>query len=324
MIFGVITFIFFLTRMLPGDPVLMRMPRSFTQEMYDNMKARLGLDKPVYIQYLIYIRDVLSGHWGYSMSIVRDSLVWDVIFQRLPRTLEIMIISMPIAIFFGIKLGKVSGANRNKKKDYAIRSALYITSSVPGFLIGIFLIATVLHSRLWILPYSGYKHIRMGQPPPVTHSRIIDSILAGDWLMLTDYLWHLFLPILSLVIFQMVIIARQTRASMIGVLEMEYIRTAEAKGCSRYNVLSKHALKNTFPTTLTVAGFGFPRIFAGSVAIEVAFNLQGLGQLFYYAVNQLDYTVMIAIVYMCAIIVIIFNLLIDVLYGVVDPRIKYR
>lgn len=141
--------------------------------------------------------------------------------------------------------------------------------------------------------------------------------------MLVDYLWHLLLPIGSMIFYQIVVIARQTRASMIDVIQEDYIRTAIAKGVDRKTLFNKHVLRNALPTTITVSGMAFPVFFAGNIAIEEAYNLAGLGQLFLHALRGIDYPLIIAIVYACGVIVIIFNLIVDILYGIVDPRVRY-
>lgn len=157
MILLLVTFIFWLTRMLPGDPVLYRLPMIYTQEEYDRMAAKLGLDKSVFIQYILFIRDMFLGNWGRSYTLVHEGYVWDIIMQRLPRTVEIMVLSMSIAIFIGIKLGTVASKNRGRLKDKSIRFFMYIFLAIPSFLIASYLIDIILNSGVKILPYNGYK-----------------------------------------------------------------------------------------------------------------------------------------------------------------------
>lgn len=323
-IFGVIIITFFITRAVPGDPVLRLLPEKFTAEMYEREKARIGLDKPLIIQFIVYMIDVLRGNWGYSIGVFPRSEVWNMIFQWLPRSLEIMFLSMFIAAFIGIKLGKISASHRNKPSDYTIRSFSYVGMSVPMFVIGYFLIIFCLATGIKIFPFYGYKSPGIGNPPTITHSRIIDCIISGNFYMLFDYGLHLFLPMIGITIGQLVLISRQTRGSLISILQTDYIRTARAKGLSAKIILKRHALRNAFIPTISSIMLGFPKVLGGYVAVEVVFDLKGIGQMFYMSLIYNDYNLMIALIYIFALVVIIFSLIGEFLYAVIDPRIKYR
>ncbi len=326
-LFGLITIIFFISRVIcPAEElVYSRIPlKAFSQERVDLEYARLGLNKPILVQYVVFVQDLLTGNWGYSVKVFNGIDVWYVISKRLPRTLEITFLSMIIATILGIKLGKMQGSNRNKGSDIATRIFTYIGVSIPAFIIGVFLVQLVLQTRIKIFPFYGYKSSGIGNPPTITNSRIIDCIITGNYEMLMDYLYHLVLPISAMIIVELSIIARQTRSSMIGVLQEDYIRTAYAKGCSKKMVIKKHALKNSVPPVITVVCLGFPKIFAGQVPLEVAFNFPGLGDLFYLSLRFLDYGLIIILIFLFGVIVITLNLIADILYAIIDPRVRFR
>ena len=315
---------FFMTRLLPGDPVMMRMPEKWTWEQYYAERARLGLDQPIYIQFFIFVGDMMSGNWGISYTVAKDWPVWILINQRLPRSLEIMAISMIIAIFLGLKLGKYTGANKNTKKDSAIRIFTYIFVSMPAFIVISFFMQIYITTPFKFLPMFGYKTPGYPEPPQITYSRILDCLLSGQIYLLTDYLWHLIIPVSSLVIIQLVTISRQMRASTIATLEEDYIRTAYAKGVKRRQILKKHAFKNSIPPIIILSGMGFSVVLGGLIAVEVIYQLPGMGMLFYDAIRRSDYPVIIAAVWVFSIVVIVFNFFADVLIMIIDPRIRLK
>lgn len=322
-IFGVITITFFLSRIIPGDPVLFRLPDNFTLDEYFQKKAELGLDSPIIIQYIIYIKDILSGNWGYSMTVSRTMTVWELIWQSLPRSIEILTISMTIAIYVGIKLGKFSARYKNKAPDIMIRSISYIGSSMTEFIIAGFLFVVLYRTGITIFPFHGIKSPEFDEPPTITNFRIIDCIISGHYYSLADYLWHIFIPIMIIAFLQVVNITRTTRSSMLDVLQTDYIRLAQAKGCSKKKVLSPHAIRNAVIPTISVITMNFPRVLASFIPLEMIFELNGIGHLFYKSLYYSDYNLMIGCVFLFAMVVIGFNIIADVMYGIIDPRIRY-
>lgn len=318
---GIIFFTFVVSRLLPGDPVFARLNIPFTQEMYDREAARLGVDKSLIIQFLIFFKDALTGNWGFSHTLVPNSDVWVIINQRTARSIEIMFITMFFSILIGILMGKSTAASHNKKSDYIIRIIFYIIASIPTFVLAIFIISSLLAVNIDTLPFFSYKTPGIGDPPPITYSRIIDSILAGRYDILIDYISHLLIPVSAMIIIQSIIIGKQTRSSYITVLNLDYIRTAHAKGVPKKDILGKHSLKNVLPPVLNIIAMGFPLVFTGTVVIEVAFELKGLGQLFHEALLYLDYPIMVALIFQFGVIVVIFNIIADIVLGMIDPRI---
>ncbi len=321
-LFAILVITFFMVRLLPGDPVWMRLAPKATWQDYLMERARMGLDQPIFIQFLIFIGDTFSGNWGFSYSVARDWPVWFLINQRLPRTLEIAFISMLFAIFLGLRLGKLSGAHKNTKMDVISRIFTYIFVSIPAFVIISFFLQLYVSTPLQILPIFGYKTMGYPDPPQFTYSRILNCILSGEIYLLYDYLWHIIIPVSALTIVQLVGLSRQMRASMIAELEEDYIRAAYAKGVKKKHIIKKHAFKNAVTPVIILAGMGFSVVLGGMIAVEVIYQLPGMGKLFYDAIVRSDYPVIIASVWVFSIVVIIFNFLIDIITAVLDPRIK--
>lgn len=322
-IFGALTLAFILVRFMPGDPVL-----AFLPEGKPNPQLRayythlLGLDRPIIEQYFRYIIDLFTGNWGQSISIATNQPVWDLIMARLPRTVDITVLSMIIASFIGIKTGVISATNRNKSKDAVFRGMALVGVAIPVFYLGMVL-QYFLGYQLDLFPTTGYKSAANQDPPFFTGFFMIDALIAGQLYLIPDYLYHLILPVLCLSFITLAGIVRQTRSSMLEVLEQDYIRTARAKGCKEKDVINTHAKKNAMIPTVTVIGLSIAGLLTGAVLTETTFNLSGLGQLLVRAIVQNDYWVINALVFFFAIVFIFSNLAVDVLYGVLDPRIRY-
>ena len=321
-LFGVLLITFILSRMMPGDPILANIPQVFTQAQYDAARHRLGFDLPIWQQFFIYIGNLFTGNWGFSVSINKGQPVWELIWQRFPRTLDIALFSMIIASFIGIKTGVVSATNRNKAKDTILRGAALIGVSIPIFWFGLLLQLTLSY-RLGLFPAVGYKTLTYDEPVFFTGFRIIDALVSGQWYIITDYLYHLALPVLCLSFITLASVTRQTRSSMLEVLQQDYVRTARAKGCREKDVINKHAKKNALIPTVTIIGLNVGALLGGAVLTETTFNLHGVGELLLRAIVDRDYYVINAIVFMVTIIFIGVNLFTDLLYAYLDPRIKY-
>ena len=321
-LFGVLLITFVLSRMMPGDPVLANLPPVFTQAQYNAAMRRLGFDLPLWQQFFIYIGNLFTGNWGYSISINKGQAVWELIWQRFPRTLDIALFSMIIASFVGIKTGVISAKHRNKAKDTLLRGAALIGVSIPIFWLGLILQLSLSY-RLGLFPAIGYKTLSYGDPAFLTGFRIIDSLVSGEWYIITDYLYHLALPVLCLSFITLASITRQTRSSMLEVLQQDYVRTARAKGCREKDVINKHAKKNALIPTVTIIGLNVGALMGGAVLTETTFNLHGVGELLIRAIVDRDYYVINSIVFMITIVFIVVNLFTDLIYARLDPRIQY-
>ncbi len=321
-LFGVLLITFVLSRWMPGDPVLANLPQVFTDAQYDAAMRRLGFDLPIWQQFFIYIGNLFTGNWGYSVSINKGQEVWELVWQRFPRTIDIALFSMIIASFVGIKTGVISAKHRNKAKDTILRGAALIGVSIPIFWLGLVLQLTLSY-RLGLFPAVGYKTLTYDEPVYFTGFRIIDAFVSGQWYIITDYLYHLALPVLCLSFITLASITRQTRSSMLEVLQQDYVRTARAKGCREKDVINKHAKKNALIPTVTVIGLNVGGLLGGAVLTETTFNLHGVGELLLRSIVDRDYYIINAIVFMVTIIFIAVNLFTDLIYAQLDPRIKY-
>ncbi|NVM45995.1 MAG: ABC transporter permease [Candidatus Lokiarchaeota archaeon] len=323
-IFGIIIIIFILSRALPGDPVWFRLPEKATMEDYYAERARLGLDQPVIYQLFVFMSDLLTGNWGFSYVIAQDSDVWSLIVLYLPRTFEVMFISMFLAIGLGIMFGKITAKRMNSFWDYLIRISMYLILSVPAFVIIIFFVLLYINSPYKIFPLYGYKTVYYPDPTFITGFPLIDSLLAHEWYIFLDLVWHLIIPVATMTIVQMVAIIRQTRTSLLDAFQMDFIRTAKAKGCSNRRIVNKHAMKLAIPPVITISAMGFPIVMGGMVGVEVAYHFVGIGFTFREAVIYRDYSVLIAVIFLFSLLVVIFNFLSDVIIGFLDPRIRFK
>ncbi|MHA1914962.1 MAG: ABC transporter permease [Promethearchaeota archaeon] len=327
-LFGILTLNFILTRLMPGDPILGYLaqtgisdPETY-MEQYEYMRLNLGLDAPLVVQYGRYIRDLLTGNWGFSAFINEGLDVWTMVMLRLPRTIDIALFSIIIAGFVGIKTGVISAAHRNKPKDVVVRTFSIIGVSIPIFYMGM-LLQYLFGFKLRWFPATGYKSYRYDDPPFVTGFRMIDALISGNFFVVADYLHHLFLPVLCLSFVTLASISRQTRSSMLEILEQDYIRTARAKGTYEKDVIRTHALKNALIPTTTVMGLNLAGLLAGAVLAEITFGIKGIGKLFIDAILQSDYWVANAILFIVSVFYLIVSLVIDVAYTILDPRITY-
>ena len=325
-LFGSLTIGFFLSRMMPGDPVLAylaarQIPHPSVAQ-YNSMVIQLGLDQPIIVQYFRYLGDLFTGNWGLSVSIVQGEEVWTLIMQRLPRTIDITILSMIIASIIGIKAGVISAKHRNKGRDTAIRFVALIGVSIPVYFFGMILQYFISY-QLQALPATGFKDMAYEDPVFVTGFRTIDAFLSGEWYMITDYFTHLILPVTCLTFITIAGITRQTRSSMLEVLEQDYIRTARAKGCKEKDVINSHALKNSLIPTITVIGLDFASLLGGAVLTESTFELDGIGGLLIQCVRSVDYWVLTALIFTITLMFVIVVLISDLIYAFLDPRIRY-
>jgi len=322
-LFGVLILIFFLSRAMPGDPILAHLPPIFTPAQYAARARQLGFHLPLWQQFFIYLGNLFMGNWGVSISINRGQQVWELIWERFPRTLDIAIFAIIIASYVGIKTGVIAATHRNKAKDTIFRGFALIGVSIPIFWLGLLLQFFVSYKLGWF-PAIGFKDMHFADPQMVTGFRIIDSIIEGKLYLVGDYLVHLVLPVFCLAFIFLATFTRQTRSSMLEILQQDYIRTARAKGCREKDVIKKHALRNALVPTVTIIGLSIGGLLGGAMLTEITFNLHGMGELLLRAILDRDYYVLNAIVFMTTIIFILVNLFTDMAYAYLDPRITYQ
>ena len=317
---GVSLLVFSFIHLIPGDPALTMLGERATPEKVAEVRARLGLDRPIWQQYVLYIGKALRGDLG--VSIIRGDPVASDLLRRFPATVELATASMVVAIALGIPIGVASAVWRNSLLDSLARLGALTGVSMPIFWLGLVL-AWFFGVQLRVLP-TGFRLSSGTAFVPWTNFVILDALLQGDWPTLADAVRHLILPALALATIPLAVIARMTRASMLEVLSREYIRTAEAKGLSRRVVILRHALRNALLPVLTVVGLQVGRLLAGAILTETIFSWPGIGLWVYESIESRDYAIVQGVSLFIAVIVVGVNLLTDVLYAAVDPRIKYE
>jgi peptide/nickel transport system permease protein len=319
MLFAVSIIIFLLVRFIPGDPARTMAGEHASKEILEEMRRKWGLDKPIWEQYLIWLRYALMGDFG--RSILTHESVLTEIMQRFPNTLELSIFAMIFASAFGITAGIISAIKRYTIFDYLTMFLALFGVSMPIFWLAIMLVL-LFSIKLNLLPTGGrlsvFYSIR-----PITHLYLIDSLLTLNFGAFFDALKHLILPSIALGTIPMAFIARITRSSMLNVISQDYIRTARAKGLPEKTVIMKHALRNALIPILTSAGTEFAMLMGGAVLTETIFYWPGLGTYIVQAVNARDYPAIQGAVIFVAFVVAVVNLIIDVLYAYIDPRIHY-
>ncbi|MDR5617131.1 dipeptide ABC transporter permease DppB [Arsenophonus sp.] len=318
----ILTFAFI--HMIPGDPVtIMAGERGLSPERHAQMIAQLGLDQPLWQQYLNYIHDVLRGDLGVSLK--SRLPVWQEFWPRFMATLELGICAMIFAITMGIPVGVLAAVKRGSVFDHTAIGVSLTGYSMPIFWWGIMLIMLV--SVHWDLtPVSGRvsDSVFLDDGYPLTGFMLIDTLLWGETGDFIDAVKHLILPAIVLGTIPLAVIVRMTRSSMLEVLGEDYIRTARAKGLSRRRVILIHALRNALLPVVTVIGLQVGTLLAGAILTETIFSWPGLGRWLIEGLQRRDYPVVQGGVLLIATLIILVNLLIDLLYGIVDPRIRHK
>jgi len=326
-LFGVSILVFAFIRLIPGDPAVTMLGERATPERVAAVRQQLGLDKPIYQQYLLYMGKVLRGNLG--TSILRGDPVNTDILRRFPATVELATAAIFVAIAVGIPAGVVSAIRRNSMFDNVSRIVALTGVSMPIFWLGLML-SWFIGVRLHLLPTGGRLTATLSLTPVYilgreirTNSYIIDSILARNGTVLIDVLRHLILPAIALGTIPMAIIARMTRSSMLEVLGQDYIRTAHAKGLRERMVVTRHALKNALLPVVTVVGLQVGRLLSGAILTETIFAWPGVGSWLYEAIVARDYPIVQGMTMFIATIFVVVNLIVDILYAVLDPRIRF-
>lgn len=291
-IIGISMAVFLISR-LTGDPVSLMVDFDTSTEDREILRKELGLDKPIPIQYLIFLKGVIRGDFGDSIRYEEPAI--DLVFQRIPATLRLLVFTLFWALIFAIPVGIISALKRNSFLDLIGMTSTFLGQSIPSFWLGIMMIMIVgVHFRL--LPISGYG--------------------GGD-------VAHIIMPAVTLGAFEMASFARITRSSMLEVLDMDYIQTARAKGLREFLVVIKHALRNALIPIITIMGLHVALLMGGAVITEQIFAYPGVGWLAVQSIYNRDFPVIQAIVMVVSVGVVATNFLIDIIYTIIDPRIRY-
>lgn len=317
---GMSLVVFFMIRAIPGNPAQVILGQQASKEAVEALTQKLGLDEPWYVQYVKYLGGLLTGDLGESIR--TGVAVSEEIWPYLAATLELSLCAVLIAIVIGVNAGIISAWFQNSWFDYAAMVLALIGVSMPIFWLGL-MEQWIFAINLDLLPTSGREDVR-NPITPITHLFIIDSLIQGNTEQLVQVLQHLVLPSMALATIPMAIIARITRSSMLEVMKSDYIRTARAKGLSMFWVVYKHSLKNAVIPVLTVIGLQTGLLLGGAILTETIFSWPGIGRYIYDAIGYRDYPVIQSGILVVATIFIFINLIVDLLYAAVDPRIKYN
>jgi peptide/nickel transport system permease protein len=314
-------FTFFILRVSPGDPVdlMLRGEEQVTQEDIDRMTEQLGLDKPFHTQLYIFASGVVRGDLGYSFYMKRP--VWDLIKERFPASIELAMFAMFISFAIGVPIGIIAAVKHNSLVDRLIMGVNFLGISMPSFWFAI-LLMLFFSVYLGVLPTMGRSVYGM-YPTNITGLLIVDSILTLNGKALITAVRHLILPALALGMGYSAIIARILRSSMLEVLSQDYINVARSKGLSQNRVVLRHALRNALIPMITVAGLEAGSLLGGNIVIETVFSWPGLGSLIIGSIFARDYPVVQAGVIFFALVFVLINLIVDIAYTLVDPRIRW-
>ncbi|CAI1082301.1 Dipeptide transport system permease protein dppB [Serratia marcescens] len=321
---GITLLTFAFVHMIPGDPVtIMAGERGISAERHAQLMAEMGLDKPLYQQYFSYVSNVLHGDLGTSLK-SRIS-VWSEFVPRFQATLELGLCAMIFAVLVGIPVGVLAAVKRGSVFDHTAVGISLTGYSMPIFWWGMMLIMLV-SVQLNLTPVSGRisDTVFLDDSHPLTGFMLIDTLIWGEPGDFIDAVMHMILPAIVLGTIPLAVIVRMTRSSMLEVLGEDYIRTARAKGVSRLRVIVVHALRNALLPVVTVIGLQVGTMLAGAILTETIFSWPGLGRWLIDALQRRDYPVVQGGVLLVACMIILVNLLVDVLYGVVNPRIRHK
>lgn len=312
------------------NPVAGRLGDTLDPDIIEAELQRIGYYDPWYVQLVTYFMNFFTGKWGSSYIIIRDKPVIDLISEIFPRTIELMIIPIILSPIIAVKLGVASATHKDKIKDVGVRTVAILGAGFPIFWIADLLqrffgyyISNFTYSSFDIPAFFANTPGLKNPPPSITGFRIIDSILANNQIYLWDTIVHLILPAICITFVSLASMTRQTRSSMLDVLNQDYIRTARAKGVLEQDVINKHAIRNALLPVSNLIVAGTATALLGSFFIEVVFNYKGYGYYMVISIISGDYLVTLGLLVFATIIILSGTLIADVLYTIIDPRITY-
>jgi peptide/nickel transport system permease protein len=318
---GITLVAFALTQLVPSDPVAANLGEQAAADpaAVQAFRERYGLDEPIPVQYWRYLENLLQGDLGESLQDhepVRDNLA-----RYVPATAELAILSTVIAVLVGMTFGVVAAVRRNRLTDHLLRVFSLAGISMPTFWIALVALYLFFYRFGW---FPGGDRLDPGvlAPPRTTGMYTIDALLAGQWSTAWDALHHLILPALVLAAYNVGLLTRYTRTAVLEVIENDYVRAARAKGLPEPNVLVRHVLRGALPSVVTVIGLVFANVLTGTVLVETIFSWPGIGQYAYRSAVTLDLPAIMGVSLFVAVVYVSINFVVDVLYGIIDPRIR--
>jgi peptide/nickel transport system permease protein len=320
---GITLIAFVLTQLVPGDPALSALGpvTSADPEAVAAYHEHWGMDEPLPVQYLTYLGNLLQGDLGVS-QLSHQPVLTD-LREAIPATAELAFLSMAFAILVGVPLGVVAAIRQNKATDHTLRVVSLAGISMPTFWLALVALY-VFFFRLDWFPGGGRLDPGVLPPDQVTGMYTIDAVLQGQWSVARDALHHLILPALVLAAFNVSLIMRYTRSAILEVLNDDYVRAARAKGLPERTVVRRHVLRAALPSIVTVLGLVFANVLTGAVLVENIFSWPGVGQYAYQASIELDLPAIMGVSLFVAIVYVTVNFIVDVLYGVIDPRLRLQ
>lgn len=343
-VLAVLVLTFALARAIPGDPCRAILGEKATQEVCDQFLKDQGLDQPIPVQFVVFVRELMKGNLGDSIRFSRPVTI--ILIERLPTTIELGAAAMIIAVLVGVPLGIISAVKRNSATDVVTMVGANFGVSIPVFFLGLMLIyffAVILRDTPFALPPSGRLSPGLSPTPFyevynlstgaensvryhllefIANHYIFNSLITANWTIFWDAVKHLILPAVALATIPLAITARMTRSAMLEVLGLDYVRTARAKGLSERQVVLKHAFRNALLPVITIVGLQLGAILSGAVLTETIFGLAGVGRSVVESIFARDFPVLQGFVIVIAIIYIFFNLIVDLSYAVLDPRVQ--
>jgi peptide/nickel transport system permease protein len=317
---GMTFIVFLIIRAIPGDPAQVILGQQATEESIESLREELGLNDPWYIQYADYLGGLLTGDLGESLR--TKQAITSEVWPYLAATFELALFAMLLAVILGMNAGIISAWFQNSWFDYIAMVIALIGVSMPIFWLGL-MEQWIFSINLGWLPTSGREEVR-DPISAITNFYLVDSLLNGRFDQFIVAIKHIILPGAALATIPTAIIARMTRASMLEVMRSDYVRTAKAKGQKMFIVIYKHALKNALIPVLTVVGLQLGMLLGGAILTETIFSWPGIGRYIYEAIGYRDYPVIQSGILIVAFIFVMINLIVDILYTVIDPRIKYN
>ena len=339
---GIIVLIFILVRLIPGDPCTATYGEKATPQVCAAFEARFGLDKPIPEQFVIYAGALAQGDLGTSIRFGRP--VVEILLERLPVTVELTLLSLLFASLVGITLGVLSATRRNSPVDVLTMIIANLGVSTPVFVLGLllaFIFAVLLRDTPLALPPSGRLSPGLTSVPLTTswglqdmtgapraaldflsNMYVFNALVTGQWAVLGDALRHLVLPAIAVGTIPLAIIARMTRSSLLEVLGLDFVRTARAKGLAERGVVVRHGMRNALLPVVTVIGLSLGAFLSGAILTETIFNLTGMGRTLFESIGARDYVVIQGVTIFVAVAYLVVNLIVDISYAFLDPRIR--
>jgi len=317
---GVATVVFLALRLIPGDPAIAMAGEKASPETIEHMREELGLNRPLPVQYVEFLSRTATLQLGRSIR-TGGNIASELVTNFAP-TIELSLAALFVALLVGLPAGILAAIRRHTPIEYITMLGSLVGISMPVFWIGLMLIYWLGAQAGWF-PLSGTVSNTI-DIPAVTHFYTIDALLSGDPAAFGDVVWHLVLPAITLSTITMAIVSRMARSSMLEVLSSDYLTTARAKGLREYSVVMGHALKNALIPVVTVVGLQFGALLSGAVLTETVFGRVGVGRYVVTAIGQRDYPVVQGTVIVVALFVVAINLIVDITYAALDPRIRYH